>query len=65
MNAPESAYPLSWPIGWPRCKTPTRAKFGAVVEKQSASDPNARWKQRANLTIAGARDRLIDARARS
>lgn len=60
MNAPDSAYPLSWPIGWPRCPKPTRAKFGAVVEKQSASDPSARWKQRSNLTIAGARDRLLE-----
>jgi DnaJ-domain-containing protein 1 len=28
MNANE-AFPLSWPVGWPRTRHPTRARFGA------------------------------------
>lgn len=28
MNAPESSYPLTWPVGWPRAKYRSRAKFG-------------------------------------
>ena len=27
MNAHE-AYPLSWPVGWPRARAPSRSKFG-------------------------------------
>src|SRR4051812_39644503 len=60
MNTPESAWPLHWPIGWPRCKNPTRATFGAVRVVTSTYNPQTKWKQRKALTIAEARDRLLD-----
>lgn len=25
----EEAFPLSWPVGWPRCTAPARSRFGA------------------------------------
>lgn len=31
----EAAYPLSWPIGWPRTKSPTTSKFGERGVKPS------------------------------
>lgn len=66
MNAPDTAFPLSWPVGWPRCPESrrTRAKFGNVREVQSAHNPGNTWKQRGSLTIAGARDRLLAELAR-
>lgn len=62
MNAPDSSYPLSWPVGWPRCPSHrrTRAKFGVIRDVQSSYNPQTTWKQRGSLTVAASRDRLLD-----
>lgn len=60
MNAPDESYPLSWPVSWPRCKSPTRAKFGAERWVANANNPNGGWKARGALTLAQARERLLD-----
>src|SRR5512137_467519 len=38
------AYPLSWPVGRPRTKHPSRARFGRRVD-------NGTWTRRADLTL--------------
>lgn len=50
----ESSYPLSWPVGWPRCKAPGGANFSA---KNTGSDSAYRYKRK--VTIAEARDRML------
>lgn len=58
MNAPapDEAYPLSWPVGWPRCRNPERAKFGASKTEYGQTSS---WKVRQRLTVAAARSRLL------
>lgn len=57
MTDDVDAYPLQWPVGWPRTKPEgrTRAHFGTV------EGPTERrtWKTRRNLTLAEGRDRLV------
>lgn len=55
MNAPDSSYPLAWPVAWPRCRNPTRAKFGTSSVRDGQT-----WRSRNSLTVAGARQRLLD-----
>jgi len=55
MNAPDSSFPLAWPIAWPRCRNPTRAKFGVASRQQS----DGTWRYGSKLTIGAARDRLL------
>lgn len=57
MNAPDESYPLAWPVGWPRCRNPERARFGDVRTVQGSVGS---WKQRGALSIAQARTRLLD-----
>ncbi len=52
------AFPLAWPVGWPRAKTRERAHFGAVAVRRN--DSGSTWKQRRELTLAEGRDRLLD-----
>jgi hypothetical protein len=59
MNPPDSSFPLAWPVGWPRCRNPARAKFGTTREVQSAHNPGVSWRQRGALTVAASRDRLL------
>lgn len=33
--AEQSAYPLSWPLGWPRTREPQRSRFGTYYKKPS------------------------------
>lgn len=51
---PESSYPLSWPVGWPRCKSPDRARFSA---RNAVADSAYRHKR--GVTIAEARARML------
>ena len=37
MTNEQSAYPLSWPLGWPRTKTPQRSRFGTYYKKPSVA----------------------------
>lgn len=55
MIQPDQAYPLQWPPSWPRCRNPSRAKFGEMRQSEGAP-----WKHRSSLTIAQARERLRD-----
>ena len=43
MSTPD-AYPLSWPIRWPRAKSPSRSRFGTYYKKP---------------TVAAARDEML------
>jgi hypothetical protein len=51
------AYPLQWPTGWPRTAASAlqRGRFG--TRKKSAGSS---WATMANLTVAQARDRVLD-----
>lgn len=54
-----TAYPLTWPVGWPRTPGLSRksANFG-TKEDVSSKYGNGSWKQHKELTIAVARERL-------
>jgi hypothetical protein len=60
MNAPDESFPLSWPISWPRCRNPERAKFGASKWVANANNPSGGWYARGSLTLAQARTRLLE-----
>jgi hypothetical protein len=52
------AYPLEWPVGWPRAKNRERARFGVVGVRRN--DSGSTWKQRREVTLAEGRDRLLE-----
>lgn len=56
-----TAYPLSWPEGWPRTPAPKRqrAKFHSTQQQYDAHG-QATWRRTTDLTIAAARRRLTD-----
>lgn len=60
MTAPNESYPLSWPVGWPRSPTSTRAKFGTVQRVRSKYNAELTYRQRSSATVADGRDRLLD-----
>lgn len=53
------AYPLQWPIGWPRAKTRKRAKF-SVGERQYSREGSGSWMTHKDLSIAMAMKRVLD-----
>lgn len=58
-NEDVDAYPLAWPVGWPRAKYRERARFGAVGTRKSLTGEST-WKVRRALTMAEGRDRLLE-----
>lgn len=50
----ESSYPLHWPVGWPRCKSPDGARFSA---QNTGTDSNYRYKRK--VIIAEGRERIL------
>lgn len=50
------AYPLAWPVGWPRAKYRERAKFGAVSVRKVGESTSKHFRA---LTMAEGRDRLL------
>ena len=59
MNPPNESFPLQWPIGWPRCPRPTRAKFGTVRKVHSAHNQESSWTQKTSASVSNGRDRLL------
>lgn len=53
----QTAYPLSWPAGWPRTKTPQRSRFGTYTNKPSIM--KARTLLQAELDRLGARNPIL------
>lgn len=54
MKIPTEAYPLTWPVAWPRHKGPReRAQFSRNI-----STPGQSWKRKESLTVAVAIERL-------
>ena len=56
MNAPEEAFPLSWPISWPRTPAAriTRARFGVSVKRGENN-----YRSKAEVTLYVGRERLL------
>lgn len=54
MNAETTAFPLTWPAGWKRCKTRTRAKFGKTTQSSQGS-----WQTRTDLSVDQATKRVL------
>lgn len=54
MNAPGEAFPLSWPIGWPRARSPSHARFG--TKGQGVTLYVARAQVQRELRMLGATD---------
>lgn len=54
-------YPLSWPQGWKRtaAEDRVRAKFGKSETKYSSANPGYSWKEKKDLSIAQALQRLF------
>jgi len=54
-------YPLSWPHGWKRTQPHLRqrAKFGKTETKYSSVNPGYNWKEKKDLSIAQALQRLF------
>lgn len=55
MEAPSEAYPLTWPVGWPRTTNRRHAKFGKRVAVRSGESS---WTRAETLTIGDGLKRL-------
>ncbi len=55
-----TAYPLTWPAGWPRTGNRRRAKFGKTETKRNQVSPEITWKSLRAITIFEAVRRVRD-----
>jgi len=58
MNA--TSYPLTWPPGWKRITSRTRAKFIGKASRMVQGDGGPRWEAKRDLTIEQATRRVLD-----
>lgn len=54
-----TAYPLAWPVGWPRAKSRKSAKFSKGERRVSAHNPQYVYLDKRALTIAEAMGRVL------
>ena len=56
-----TAHPLSWPLGWPRCPSPGRARFSAKsTREQRYSDGTvSRWNYNTERSVYSAQQALL------
>lgn len=52
------AFPLQWPVGWPRAKERKRARFSKGEMQYSSSPGGSSWMRHREVTIADATGRL-------
>lgn len=55
-----NAYPLSWPDGWRRTKIRQYGRFNTKRRVASSHNPNFSYKQSEKLSVAQARDRVME-----
>jgi hypothetical protein len=58
MNA--TAFPLTWPVGWKRCTSRTRAKFGRAGAGRRPPEQGGGYDGKKSLTIEQATRRVLD-----
>lgn len=57
----ETAFPLTWPVGWKRCTSRTRAKFVGKIGGYGPGEPGSReWRPKQALSIEQATRRVLD-----
>lgn len=55
------AFPLSWPAGWRRCSSRTRARFGKKVEVRRTDGTITDWKRSESLSVSDGTKRVLEA----